>query len=391
MRESFLFSVILALGVFSTTAQQAITITNGDMPDVNDNFRFSICDNLLGIVNLNDDGPDQTWNYSTLGSFSQRVDEFVDPVLGTPLVYNVTYSNIFDMNYFATLAAPNTFGQFGGNILNVTEVYDFYRETNSFFANVGLGLTINGIPLTAKMSPRDKVYEFPLEYGDEDDSFAQFGVEVPQVGYYGQKIWRTNTVDAWGEISTRYGTFEALRVTTVLDITDTISLQGFGFEQAQPTTFEVKWFAKNIGVPVLTVKGQILFNQEVVNTIEYLDSLRDFTPSTLPPGPIDTTSTDTTTAGIGNLDEVLSYISASPNPFTDGFVLHVGGSRATKISLSLMDISGREVESSLTKSMALQPGSNTLQVNADGIRPGIYQLVIADPNLGRKTIRLVKL
>lgn len=374
------------------SAQQAISISHNDMPNINDTFRFSICDNLLGIIDLNDDGPNQSWNYSTLGSFNQRVDEFVDPVLGTPLIYNVTFSNFFDMNYFATLAAPNMFGQFGGNLLNVTEVYDFYRETNSYFANVGLGLTINGFPMTAKMQPRDMVYEFPLEYGDLDDSFAQFGVEVPSFGYYGQKIWRENSVDAWGEISTRYGTFNAIRVTTILDVTDTISFQGINFEQAQPTAFEVKWFAENIGVPVLTVKGQIFFGENIINAVEYLDSIRDFTVATFPPDPIDTTTTtDTTTAGVLDLNNAWSSVQIGPNPVEDEFLLKIGALRSSKLNVSLWDMSGRCVSSNLTDATGLQAGLNVLRMDIQGIRSGVYQLVVSDGYDNRTSIRLVKL
>jgi hypothetical protein len=33
-------------------AQQAITIEAADMPQVNDTFRYSICDNILGLIDL---------------------------------------------------------------------------------------------------------------------------------------------------------------------------------------------------------------------------------------------------------------------------------------------------------------------------------------------------
>ncbi|MBI1288403.1 MAG: T9SS type A sorting domain-containing protein [Flavobacteriales bacterium] len=397
MRHLFLTLFAVVSFLFNGMAQQAITITHNDMPNVNDTFRLSICDNLLGIVNLNDDGPDQTWNYSTLGSFNQRVDEFVDPVLGTPLIYNVTFSNFFDMNYFATLAAPDQFGQFGANLLNVTEVYDFYRETNSYFDNVGLGLTINGFPLTAKMNPRDKIYEFPLEYGDQDNSFAQFGVSVPSFGYYGQKIWRSNTVDAWGELTTRYGTFNTLRVTTILDVTDTISFQGLNFEQAQPTSFEVKWFAKNIGIPVLTAKGQILFGQRVVNSIEYLDSIRGFTLASLPPNPVDTTTVDTTTtdttgtSGIWDFPSALHDLRVAPNPFNGELIVFIDADKNATVNLSLWDLLGRCISTNLTPSNTVSAGQNMLWVNTEGIKPGTYQLIITEKSGQRHALRVLKL
>lgn len=381
----FLLSVLFA------NAQSPIVITRADMPNVNDTFRFSTVDNLLGLVDLSDDGENQTWDYSTLGSFDQRLDTFVDPVFGTPLIYNVTFSNIFDIDYFATLAQRNTFGPFDQNFVAIENVFDFYRETNDYFANVGLGLTINGFPLTAKMQPRDKIYEFPLEYGDQDNSFAQYGVDVPQFGHFGQKIQRTNTVDAWGTISTRFGTFEAIRVTTSLIITDTISIQGFGFEQPRPEQFEVKWWAKNIGAPILTVRGQNLFGQQVINTVEYLDSIRGFTPSTFPPEPEDTTSnpTDTTAASIEDLMGI-EEVSIQPNPFSESFDVWISANSNKRLNVVLFDITGKLVAE--VGQFQLSPNANFINVNtsAFGLKPGMYQLVLSDDSGGRLVRKLIK-
>lgn len=387
----FHLTAVLLLSVVFANAQSPIVITRADMPNVNDTFRFSTVDNLLGLVDLSDDGENQTWEYSTLGSFDQRLDTFVDPVFGTPLVYNVTFSNIFDIDYFATLAQRNTFGPFEQNFVAIENVFDFYRETNDYFANVGLGLTINGFPLTAKMEPRDKIYEFPLEYGDQDNSFAQYGVDVPQFGHFGQKIQRRNTVDGWGTITTRFGTFEALRITTTLNITDTISIQGFGFEQPRPEQFEVKWWAKNIGAPVLTVRGQNLFGQTVINTVEYLDSIRGFNQSTFPPEPEDTTSnpTDTTTASIEDLMGI-EEISIQPNPFSESFDVWINSNSNKKLYLELFDITGKRVAT--IGQFQLSPNANFVSVNASdfALKPGMYHLVVSDDTGGRLVRKIIK-
>ncbi len=383
-------AVITIIISLTAQAQQAITITSSDMPNINDTFRYSITDDLLGIISLGDTGPDKEWHFETLGSLSQRVDEFVDPVLGTPLVYNVTFSNFFDMNHFATLAAENNLGQFPQNFVSIEEVYDFYRETSGIFANVGLGLTINGFPLTSVMEPRDIIYEFPLEYGDEDDSYGRFGVEVPQFGYYGQKIWRTNTVDAWGELNTRYGTFDALRVTTILNITDTLSIQGFGFDQAQPTAFEIKWLAKNIGAPLVVVKGQIIFGEKIVNTVEYLDSIRGVTIGT-PYEPEDTTGNPTDTTGTSGILDALNEndLSVHPNPFNEFLTVKMNLLEGAKLDASLFDIQGRQVATIGPRS--LPAGVQTWSFNTGqlGLKPGLYHLVITDQFGGRLVRKVV--
>lgn len=389
MRFTLLLSLLTVIGL-AAHAQQPISIVRTDMPNVNDTFRYSTVDNLLGLIDINDVGSDMIWDYSTLGSYNQRLDTMVDPVFGTPLVYNVTFSNFFDMDHFSTIAERSDLGQFPQNFITVENVYDFYRETNNFFANVGLGLTINGFPLTAVMEPRDMIYEFPLAFGDEDHSFAQYGVDVPQFGYFGQKIGRNNTVDAWGALTTRYGTFNTLRVTTILDITDTISIQGYGFDQPRPTQFEIKWLGKNIGTPLLTVKGQILFGQKVVNSVEYLDSIRGFTQSTPLPEPEDTTTNpiDTTSAGI--LDFLIpDDFGVQPNPFTDGFQIRLSLKASANLHVQLLDITGKMVADLGRKQLSAGDQLWACHFN-DPVKPGLYHLVITDAAGGRLVKKVVK-
>lgn len=377
MRQIIL-SLLTVCVSLSVQAQSPISIVRTDMPNINDTFRYSITDNLLGLIDLDDTGEGMVWNYATLGSLNQRLDTLVDPVLGTPLVYNITFSNFFDMDHFATLAGRNVLGSFNQNFVSIENVYDFYRETNGFFANVGLGLTINGFPLTSTMEPRDMIYEFPLEFGDEDESFAQYGVDVPQFGYFGQKISRKNTVDGWGELTTRYGTFNTLRVTTILNITDTLSAQGFGFEQPRPTEFEVKWLAKNVGTPLLTVRGQIIFGQKVVSTVEYLDSLRGFTVGTVP-NPL----------GMNDADP-LTAVSVYPNPATSEFVVRFNSETPVTYGLKLMDIAGRSVVD--LGNRTLLSGDHTWRIATGGLglQSGVYHLVITTTD-GRRSVQKVML
>ncbi|MCF8257624.1 MAG: T9SS type A sorting domain-containing protein [Flavobacteriales bacterium] len=369
----------------SAHAQQAIVITRTDMPNINDTLRFSVADNLLGIIDLNDTGADHVWNYVTLPAYSQRVEEFVDPVFGTPLVYNITFSNFFDMDHFSTIAAANMFGpQFGFGPVQLEEVYDFYRETNDFFANVGMGATVNSVPLTSRMVPRDFIYRFPMEYGDADQSFSQFGFDVPDFGHYGQKLLRTNTVDGWGKLTTRYGTFDVLRVYTELERTDTVSLQGFGFEQERPKEFEYKWMAKSKGLPLLKVSGQFLFGQKVVNEVVYRDSVRGFTQAGPFIDPEDTITIDTLSVlDIQGLEQLMAF----PNPVTSQLRLTFHLSTPMVISLQIMDISGRNVAPARSKSLA--SGLNSWPVDFSAIAPGMYLVSLTAADGSRSVMRIM--
>lgn len=370
-RSLYILATLLLIGADTVSAQQPIVITRNDMPNINDTLRISVSDNLLGIIDLNDTGEGHEWNYAALPSYSQRVEEFVDPVFGTPLAYNITFSNVFDMNYFATIAAPNVSGpqQFGFGPVQLEEIYDFFRETNGFFANIGMGATINNIPLTTKMEPRDMIYRFPLEYGATDGSFSQFGFDVPDFGHYGQKMLRTNAVDGWGTLTTRFGTFEVLRVYTELERTDTMSLQGFGFDQSRPKEFEVKWLGKNHGIPLLKVSGQFLFGQMVVNEVVYRDSVRGFTP----PGPFEEEEEEEEEEPQSVHDgDVLRGLSAFPNPVMSDLTLDFSLRTSGTVTLNVMDVSGRRIVDGETRGFAAGP--QRWAIDLSGVSPGVYLL-----------------
>ncbi|PJA07855.1 MAG: hypothetical protein COX70_05360, partial [Flavobacteriales bacterium CG_4_10_14_0_2_um_filter_32_8] len=62
-----------------------ITITNNDMPNVNDTFRLSTTNNIQGLDPVLT-GTNYSWNFSTLVPSSQRLDTFFS-VSSTPLAY----------------------------------------------------------------------------------------------------------------------------------------------------------------------------------------------------------------------------------------------------------------------------------------------------------------
>lgn len=347
--------LLLVLLCAAPSAFAQISIDRADMPNANDTFRYSESDNMLGIIDLNDTGPAHTWDYSHLASITQRVDTFVDPIFGTPLIYNVTFSNIFDIEHFATIAQRNPLAaQMGFGPIQLTDVYDYYREEDGFWANVGMGATINAVPLTSTMEPRDFIYQFPLTFGDSYSGFSQYGFEIPTFGYFGSKRDRTTVVDGYGTISTRYGTFEAIRVKSTSNLIDTISFNGFGFEQPRPTEVEVKWLAKGIRTPLLRVVARQFQGQDQINTVEYLDSLRGYTPG----------------SGVGMAGPTQpDSFSVVPNPATDRILLRsirLNG----PVAIRLTDLSGRTVA---TLSATAQAHTAVVHIPAH-IGHGLYLL-----------------
>lgn len=249
------------------TAQ--ITITSADMPNVNDEVVLGVKQSLTGF-NPALTGPNYTWDYSVLVSDSQRVEKIVNPSsTGYPFVgFISTYAMVNynpDVFPYALLGtAP-------------TNNYNFYKkQTNQLTINVQ-GSTTGSTPLPIVQNPADVIYRFPLTYGNKDSSNSGYKNTLPGLGYFEKKQKRVNTVDGWGTLITPYGTFNTVRVKSVITVVDSIHSDslGFGFSIPLPTRYEFKWLANGSKLPILEIDATGLLNTSVltVNNVLYQDSL----------------------------------------------------------------------------------------------------------------------
>jgi PKD repeat protein len=126
-----------------------------------------------------------------------------------------------------------------------------------------------------KFQKPDRIFKLPMNYQDSwTDTFGlifdQFGYRVAQHGR------RTSTVDGYGTIKTPFGTFNCLRVKSVVHELDT-----FVFD----TTFyidnsriEYSWLtndAKKVKIPVMMVEERYDSTFGTYQTITYADSFRN--------------------------------------------------------------------------------------------------------------------
>lgn len=278
MKNFFLF--FAAIIPVALCAQ--ITITSSDMPDVSstnindiDTYRISVI-NGPDTIDLTNTGAGVTWDYTFLQPMSQKLDTFVN-TLATDPQYYLNFNNPFDQTHYASyamaVAPPPNFSSY----FQLTDVYYYFKENNSAFTQVGYGAKLNGISVSQQFDPVDIIYEFPLNFGNTSTSFSNFEFNLPNSNdYYGRRTERTNWVDGWGNLSTPFGTFQTLRIKSELKITDTLYLDTvqFGFTIPRPTQYEYKWLAKNMGVPVLQILSQKTGNNEIINEIDYRDSIR---------------------------------------------------------------------------------------------------------------------
>lgn len=257
---TLLWAVFIA---FAANAQ--ITIINTDLPGSGDTLRYStanldsLTENIYVIA-----GANATWDFSHLEATGQAVDHY-KPSLQTPYA-----GFFFGANRYGKLEADSIgFGQF-----MFKDVYRFYKNSTSKFEIEGVGMKYSGFPIPSLYSDKDELYQFPLDYNDFDSSTFSYTLSLLTLGTLQTQGYRLNSVDGWGQITTPYGTFDALRITTDIVSRDSIALGGlfgFGFDNHQR---EVKWLATGLGYPVMQVSGAVVNGQFTPNTVTYRDSFR---------------------------------------------------------------------------------------------------------------------
>ena len=343
--------ILTAFFIISCLSLKAqITITTADLPSAGDTFRVS-----NGLITPAIDpaptGPNYTWDFSTLQWITQDVDTFLT-VSSTGPIYSVVFAN-FSFN-------PNRANQavVGPDLpslpqISITEVHYYYYNATNAYDLKGYGAKINGITTPLPFNNLDRVLDFPVNYGNIDSSDSDYSLSVPTLGGYFHTQRRVNEVDGWGTLITPYGTFNTLRVKSIItgrDSLDLDTLGGFGF--SLPLTTEYKWYGTNQGIPLLQINTSTTFGFELITSIVYRDSLRTLT------------SALAETAGTNPV------FSIYPNPATESFTVDVSTAGEDKTEISLVDIAGRKVKE--VYSGVLQKGSTTLHFTCAGIPSGIY-------------------
>jgi len=224
-------------------AQTPITVTNADMPSLNDTLRYSTsASSVTSLINLT--GANRTWNAAGLIPNFQDIQRFRSPLSINPLYFGSFGSS--------TYGTESTQGLNFGALLQGSDAFTFYRNSSSGYVIDGRGFTVQGLPLA--QTYKDSVYRFPLTFGAADSCSwvtNEVNALIATIRGAGKRV---NTVDGWGSITTPYGTFDCIRVKSVVRSTDTIrtSLIPIPFPISSNYT-EYKWIAKGQKIPVLEI------------------------------------------------------------------------------------------------------------------------------------------
>jgi hypothetical protein len=265
-------------------AQSSPSITAADMPVVGDSLRLSQANPVLpaSAPPLTRNGPGQTWNYAGLAATAQRVVRFnsVSTAAGTFL--QLTFNSPFSPDTRATLVSPQDLPAAAGT-LPITDPLEFSAVSSADYRLVGYGGTVSGtaVPVTyASRAQQDVVYRFPISYGGTvhvSNSLLTTPLALASSGYFSQQRRRTNQPDAWGTLTTPFGTFQTVRLVTTLADHDSLALGGTpGQGLDLPLVREYKWLAPGVHVPVLAITTTTVAGNEVIASVEYRDVFRRF-------------------------------------------------------------------------------------------------------------------
>lgn len=249
MRNILLF--ILALIAGNTRAQ--ITLNSSDFPSANDIYLMSDATAFPGMDETLT-GANYTWDYSLLSTTTtgQHTD-----TLFTVTNMNIIYQAVFgDFGFLPNRSNQATHGMdFSLGAITISNVYNFFYNNSADYHQSGFGAEINGVPAPTAYSPHDILYKFPIQFGNADSSQSGYSVSLPSLIYYEIHRNRHNEVDGWGTLTTPNGTFNALRVKTIIQEHDSVYVDslGFGYGFNVPARTEYKWLGQNSGLPLLQI------------------------------------------------------------------------------------------------------------------------------------------
>ncbi|MCD6112422.1 MAG: T9SS type A sorting domain-containing protein [Bacteroidales bacterium] len=345
MKKYFLTVLFIAFSVNILYSQ--IIIDKNDMPNINDTIRLSTTYSVNGI-DYTQTGNDFLWDFSNLEPLIQKIDSFVD-VSSTPIAYQYFFNNgIIYPQYKATIALkqPDIDTVQG---FQLTDNYIFYKENDSYFSEVGMGGTLNGIPIPIVFTQPDILYHFPLTYNNTDSVTSSFSIDIPSLGYYENVKTHIDTVDGWGTLITPFGTFQTIRIKSHIHIHDSTYVDSIGM--GIPTDIyqtEYKWLGKNYGEPLL----QITKTGVLPPTVIFIDSVY--------------------TIGINENYNNLSSFNIYPNPCDKNLNIKYNLNKPADVKISLFSISGKKIFSTSKKHK--NKGINKEKINLSNIKPGNYFL-----------------
>jgi len=192
------------------------------------------------------------------------------------------------------------------------------------------------------------IYPFAFNGNFTDSYFSSYE-------YKGMLTHRRGTItvnaDAWGTVTTPEGTYNALRVKSIRDEVDSVWISGFFISATLTTLTDYGWYTTSSKIPV--------FALTVIETAQTSDTVGYYSTQTI---------------GVPEQSIAGACFSIYPNPATDFITVVFKNNVSAGTKIRVLNQLGQEVKRITAGSLT----GETLQIDLDGLTPGVYFIRIND-------------
>jgi hypothetical protein len=272
-----IFSVVFSFGLMSNLFSQ-ITLSGNDFAGANDTIRIS--QTMDPIIDYTLTGPNFSWDFGGLTATTQYLKYFQPISNSTILVeaeYGFTAANEYKATYFLeSRDIPiDQLNQFLP--AELSDLNQFSKKTADSLTALGYSLSVNGQALPFQSDTIETVYKFPTNFEDTFSTRGYTYIDLNPVTDFKLKQYRqrTTVVDGFGTLITPFGTFEVLRIKSVINELDSVyqTFFGGGGWNVLPQTVitEYEWWAQGKDDAMLKIVATENNGTPQIRSIEYQD------------------------------------------------------------------------------------------------------------------------
>ena len=323
--------LLLSITCVSPLLWGQISLDQTDMPSVGDYIPRK-SDTMTVLPGPGGSGPNQVWNFTTLSNYVITENTSVVSVASTP--------------------NGNQFGSSNMAMTNDNVSYLYFNKSAQSFSTQGFSGDLLGTGvINAVFNPDLTLHQFPRTFGSSFSDTYVIDVTVPgaainpllsQINFKRTSVIN-DTTDAWGQLTTPYGTYDVLRIHTMEVFTDSIWAQPIFpptwtlVSTSTDTTHSYSWVGKGGKLAIAEMSFDTLGVPKIFKWTEL-------------PG-----------IGVGLEETALSRIIVYPNPCSN----HVFIEEFNPEEISVFNIFGQKV--AVEKTAMLSGTRLTLEALAKGV------------------------
>jgi hypothetical protein len=277
---------LIPFALLPTILCAQITLEVSDFADGGDTVRVSNSNDFS--LDYTSTGESYNWDFSSLVAESQSLKDF-QSMDNASTIPSFTFGAFATEAYQATNFAETVdipLDQAGDFLpISIDAINQFSKNATDGITSVGLSVGISGTEIPVLSDTIETRYALPMNYGD---NYTSNGYSYLDLNPIFNAIWiqyrtRNTQVDGWGNITTPYGSFEALRIRHEVIESDSVYIDLFGgpqwFELPVPISYEYEWITKNEKEPILKITTREVGDAETISSVVYKDNFLNLNAS----------------------------------------------------------------------------------------------------------------